>query len=116
MTNDFRQNMLVVVIGVALGLTLRRNARVSWARNEALPEIERLVDASAGIGGSDRWAAFELGRRAEKIIPDDPPWAHTTTTSWWAGMETISCSVATTWVRTHGSPKTPSPQWPRRWN
>lgn len=61
---------LALLAGAVWGY--QRWAEVQWARNEAGPEIERLVDASAGIGGSGRWAAFELGRRAEKILPDDP--------------------------------------------
>lgn len=44
----------------------RRNARLSWARNEALPEIERLFDEG------DRDAALRLAREASEVIPDDP--------------------------------------------
>lgn len=40
--------------------------RVRWARNQALPEISRLLDQDK------RDAAFRLARQAERYIPDDP--------------------------------------------
>ena len=40
-----------------------------WAREVALPEIERLIEANFG----DHSDAFELAVRAERYIPDDPP-------------------------------------------
>ena len=60
---------LVLVLGgiVAGGAwLLHRNSRVSWARNEALPEIERLYDSG------DRDGAIRLLHEASEIIPDDP--------------------------------------------
>jgi len=44
----------------------RRNAKVRWARHDALPEIVRLADA-------DRFDdAYRLAQRVQPLIPDDP--------------------------------------------
>jgi len=50
----------------------QRESRVEWARNQALPEIARLVDATPWTGGIGLWDAFALGREAEVYIGDDP--------------------------------------------
>ncbi len=43
-----------------------RSAKIGWARNEALPEIIRLLEED------DYTAAFKLAQKAEKYIPEDP--------------------------------------------
>jgi hypothetical protein len=43
-----------------------RSSRARWARNQALPEIVRLVEKEDFDG------AFRLARQAERHIPDDP--------------------------------------------
>jgi serine/threonine protein kinase len=58
--------LLPALIVTGLLWFLERNSRVSWARNEALPEIDRLLNA----GDAD--AAFRLLLEASEIIPDDP--------------------------------------------
>lgn len=59
--------VLLAVLGAA-GATwfAQRSSRVSWARNEALPEIERLLTAG------DQDAAIRLLREASEVIPEDP--------------------------------------------
>ncbi len=58
---------LVVVLGVAGAVWFaQRSSRVSWARNEALPEIQRLLTQG------DQDAAIRLLREASAVIPDDP--------------------------------------------
>jgi serine/threonine protein kinase/formylglycine-generating enzyme required for sulfatase activity/predicted esterase len=60
---------LLTVMGLLIALGVfwwRRDARTSWVRNEALPEIERLFLAQ------DTEAAYRLARRAMEISPDDP--------------------------------------------
>jgi serine/threonine protein kinase/formylglycine-generating enzyme required for sulfatase activity len=42
------------------------NSRVRWVREQAIPEINRLVDSG------DLQAAYRLIRRAEAILPNDP--------------------------------------------
>jgi dienelactone hydrolase len=57
----------LVLVAVAAGLwTYRRGASRRWAREIALPEAIRLVDA-----GRDA-AAFQLLYRAQQILPQDP--------------------------------------------
>jgi serine/threonine protein kinase len=55
-----------VVLGLLLGWFLHRQAKVHWAREQALPEIRRLIDEG------NLAAAFVLARQAEKYIPADP--------------------------------------------
>jgi len=62
---------LLLLGAVALSAWLYwRWTRTQWARQVALPEIERLLDASTG--GPGTWQAYVLGREAERYIPDDP--------------------------------------------
>ena len=65
--------LLLVVVGAfflrqqrALRGERERAERVRWAREEALPEIERLTRAG------DLAGAFALAERAEAVIPTDP--------------------------------------------
>jgi hypothetical protein len=56
----------VVVLGGAVTWLARGNAKVRWAREQALPEIIRLA-------GADQFdAAFRLAQEARRYIPDDP--------------------------------------------
>ena len=63
---------LLLVLTIVTAWWLRHNARVSWARQTLLPQIEMLVDQMQGTERKQAWAAFELSHRARKIIPDDP--------------------------------------------
>ncbi len=58
--------LLLVLVGSGAAWLIHRNARVSWARNEALPEIERLHSSG------DKDGAMRLLFEASAIIPDDP--------------------------------------------
>lgn len=58
--------LLLAFIGAGLAWVLHRNARVSWARNQALPEIERLFNEG------DKDGAMRLLYEASEVIPDDP--------------------------------------------
>ncbi|MCZ6506463.1 MAG: protein kinase [Acidobacteria bacterium] len=60
----------LLLVAVLLGFfgvrTWQRTARQEWARQEALPEVARLIEAEEYV------AAFDLARTAERVIPDDP--------------------------------------------
>jgi dienelactone hydrolase/predicted Ser/Thr protein kinase len=62
--------MFLLAIGLLGHWFLGRQAKIRWAREEALPQIERL------IGEGDFWrgpaAAYELAEKAEAYIPHDP--------------------------------------------
>ncbi len=45
-----------------------RRAKERWARQELLPQIEKLATAET----PNTWAAYELAVKAEKYVPDDP--------------------------------------------
>jgi len=47
---------------------LNRQAKIRWAREEVLPEVERLVDEN----WRDFTEPYRLAEKAEKYIPDDP--------------------------------------------
>ena len=56
----------LAVVASGIAWWVQRNSRVSWARQEALPEIVRLADA-------DKFdAAYTLAQQAQPYIPDDP--------------------------------------------
>ncbi len=73
-TGLIRSVVAVVAIGATVLITLGafwyfdRLADVRWARGEALPEIERLIQAN----WRDFTDAYQLAEEAEKYIPDDP--------------------------------------------
>ena len=48
------------------------DAQKRWAREEAIPEIERLIQDGTASDGLSGWSAFELAARAEGHIPEDP--------------------------------------------
>jgi eukaryotic-like serine/threonine-protein kinase len=71
-TLKFRIVIPVFVILAALVFSsvwfIKRQAKINWARNIALPEIERLVRD----GWQNNIEAFNLALKAEAYIPNDP--------------------------------------------
>ena len=57
---------LLILVSVAAVLGLRRYAHVRWAREQAIPEITRLVERYEYI------PAFTLAREAKEYLPADP--------------------------------------------
>ncbi len=57
--------LILLVLGSLLGWLFHRQAKVRWARDEALPEISRLIDEEKYM------AAFALAQKAERYIPND---------------------------------------------
>ena len=58
--------LILLVLGSLLGWLFHRQAKIRWAREQAVPEISRLID-EAKYG-----TAFDLARQIEKYIPTDP--------------------------------------------
>ena len=58
--------MILLIILGAVWL-FNRQAKIRWAKEEALPEIERLVEAAWG----DYTDAYALAEKAEKYIPNN---------------------------------------------
>src|SRR5262249_48966427 len=52
--------------GFAAQQVIKRNARIAWARGEALPEIARLAGRDANS------EAFALANQVASILPNDP--------------------------------------------
>lgn len=51
-----------------------KNAKIRWARNEAIPQIEKLIDEarSAPQWGKKTISAYSLALSVERYIPDNP--------------------------------------------
>jgi serine/threonine protein kinase/dienelactone hydrolase len=65
--------ILLLAIGLLFLRWRNRQARVRWARQVILPEIERLAQDIPWTGeGPQTWIAFELAIEATRYIPDDP--------------------------------------------
>lgn len=60
--------VLVLAIAMPLGWFVRRGAQARWAREQALPEIQRLVEQEQYV------AAFALANEAKRYIATDPIW------------------------------------------
>ena len=63
----------IAVLITALALWQRsRSTKMEWARDVALPEIERLTgDRSTSAEQPNLWRAYELAERVEAILPSD---------------------------------------------
>ncbi len=59
---------MILLIILASVWFFNRQAKIRWAREEALPEIERLVETN----WRDFTEAYELAEQAEEYIPNDP--------------------------------------------
>jgi eukaryotic-like serine/threonine-protein kinase len=59
---------VLVVLLLALGLVwlVRHNSKVRWAREQAIPEISRLIENGQYV------SAFYLSEQAKRYIPNDP--------------------------------------------
>lgn len=58
----------LIVLGFLANWYFNRQAKIRWARQEALPQIEQKVEES----WRDSTQAYKLAEEAEKIIPNDP--------------------------------------------
>jgi eukaryotic-like serine/threonine-protein kinase len=61
----------LVVLSAAGAWFYQRQSKIRWARESALPEIERLL-VSPELGLANRTKAFTLAKEVEKYIPGDP--------------------------------------------
>ena len=62
--------ILLLAVGLLTHWFLSRQAKIRWAKQEALPQIERLVEE--GDFWRDTTAAYALAEKAEAYIPHDP--------------------------------------------
>ena len=69
-----KPQIAIPAVAVVLVVTLiaiwffNRQAKIRWAKEETLPEVERLIEANWG----DSTEAYKLAEKAEQHIPDDP--------------------------------------------
>ena len=62
--------ILLLAVGLLTHWFLSRQSKIRWARQEALPQIERLLEE--GDFWRDTTAAYALAEKAEAYIPHDP--------------------------------------------
>lgn len=63
----------VMAIAVVGAYFYQRSARERWIRDEALPQLEEIVDRIQGLQeGRESWDAYLLARRIEAVAPGDP--------------------------------------------
>jgi DNA-binding winged helix-turn-helix (wHTH) protein/dienelactone hydrolase len=63
----------VLVAMAAAAVLWWRQSRIQWARTQAVPEVERLVEeAWSGHDWSKMRAAWRLAERATRYVPNDP--------------------------------------------
>ena len=60
---------IAIVTTAAGGWVLRQNQKVRWAREQAIPQIERLNEREQYVD------AYLLAAKAKAILPNDPAWA-----------------------------------------
>lgn len=58
--------VIIAAIAIVLVWVFNRQAKIRWAKNQAVPEIKRFLDDQHFA------AAFRLVEKAEKFIPQDP--------------------------------------------
>lgn len=65
---------VLVLAVVAAGVWIsHQNARVRWARNEAMPAIEQLLDQTSFLErGTAGWEAHDLAEQAAEVLGEDP--------------------------------------------
>jgi len=69
--------LIVLALSIAAAWVFRRNARVRWAREQALPEIGRMIERE------DYISACALAREAERHLPGDQQLARLWPNSLW---------------------------------
>jgi formylglycine-generating enzyme required for sulfatase activity/dienelactone hydrolase len=60
--------LFLLLVAVGAIWFFHQNARVRWAREQAIPEISRLIDKQQPL------AAYRLARQARPYVPHDPFW------------------------------------------
>jgi len=64
---------VLIVVAAAGYFWSRQNARQRWLRNEALPQLEAVVDRIQGLQeGRESWDAYILARKIAAVSPNDP--------------------------------------------
>jgi serine/threonine protein kinase/formylglycine-generating enzyme required for sulfatase activity len=62
--------ILILALGTVFGIVYHQNAkqkaRIAWAHEQAMPEIQKLMEAE------DFPAAYDLAKQVQAVIPDDP--------------------------------------------
>ncbi len=64
----------IIALGYFAIRSYSRSTKIRWARNEAIPQIEKLIDETFNTPqwGEKRISAYTLAQSAERYIPDDP--------------------------------------------
>ena len=90
--------VLIVCLGSLLGWWLHYRSRVRWAREEALPEISRLIDQDK------TGEAYALAVQAERYIPHDPALVKLLPDLSWSTSVTTTPSGAAVYRKDYDAP------------
>ena len=69
--------ILALVVALLAAWVIRRNQRIRWVRETALPQVHELILAGRGF------AAYKLLQQAERYAPNDPAVARTRAETLW---------------------------------
>jgi len=66
--------LAVLVLATVAGFWMKRSSREAWARAEALPELERLLEnVRYDKPAKDAWTAFLLAREVAEVLGEEDP-------------------------------------------
>jgi formylglycine-generating enzyme required for sulfatase activity/dienelactone hydrolase len=100
---------VAILAGALFSWNARRNARIEWARTEAIPRIRELQLQSSPLEwGTRAWEAHELAAEADLYIGDDP----TLQTAWKSVTQEISIQSQPPGAKVWAKPYTdPDGEW-----
>jgi class 3 adenylate cyclase/predicted esterase len=62
----------LLALGLIIGIRMASwNKQKSWASQEVIPQIQKLIGEISPLSGTQAWQAFELAENAKQYIPDD---------------------------------------------
>ena len=62
--------LIIIAIVITVFFRLRHQSKITWAKEEILPKIEKLLEDKST--SSRYWIGFDLAKEAAQYIPDDP--------------------------------------------
>ncbi len=65
--------IVLLLVGFLGNWWIKREARQRWLNEEAIPELEEIVESIQGLQeGRESWDAFVLARQIDAVAPDNP--------------------------------------------
>ena len=64
--------LIIIILSIIVTWFMNRSSKIRWAKEEALPQIERLIETIIETRWRDFTDAYKLAEQAEEYIPNDP--------------------------------------------